>query len=106
MSKAKAALQRPLLFMPASNLRQPLRHRLASRDHVQQQPLLHLRMTFVLGEVAQFVRLGQYAPHFRAEAQRVRQRLEHDEAVARTESVATQGSKAQRVRGVVGEVET
>lgn len=79
---------------------------LARRDKVLEQADIDLGMPFVLGKVADLVRLVQHAPDLGSEAQGVRQHLEDDVAMLRPIALATKCGKAQGMRGVVGEIET
>jgi len=81
------------------------RHDLAGLDQVRQQTLVDVQIAFVLSAVADIMALGQHAPHFWSQTKRVRKRLEHHVSVRGTIAGPAQRGKAQRVRGVVGEVE-
>ena len=80
---------------------QSLRHLAAGGDQVGDQALIDIEIAFVLAQVAHVVAFRQYTPDFRAEAKRMRQQLENNVAIGRTIAVATQGSQAKCMGGVV-----
>jgi len=84
---------------------QPRGHYLTRGDQVGYDAFIDVEVTFVFAEVANLVTLIQDTPHFGAEVERVRQRLEDDVTMIRAKPVMAQSSKAERMRRVVSEVE-
>src|SRR5437879_2910377 len=87
-----------LLFQRGSNSA-------ACGDKIGDNARVDIQIAFVFTEIAQLVALGQHAPDFGAEAERVRQDLKHDVAVLRAIARAAQSGKTKRMRGVVSQVE-
>jgi len=54
---------------------------LARLDQVGQQALVDRQIAFVLSAIADIMTLGKHPPHFRTEAERVREHLKHDVSV-------------------------
>ena len=75
-------------------------------DQAGHQPLVNVQQPLVFAQIPCVVALVQHAPDFRPQAQRVRQHLKDDVALAGAITLPPQRGQAQRVRGVVGQVET
>lgn len=86
------------------NVCQLVRHFPGGFDQVRHQALGDLEVAFVLASIPDIVTLGQNAPDFRAQTERLREHLKHDVAMAGAIASGAERCQAKRVSRVVGQV--
>ena len=79
---------------------------MAGRDKIDHHSVVDEQFAFILALIAQFVTSVQDPPYLGAETERMRKDLKHDIPIRGTISGPTQCGKAERVRCVVGEIES
>jgi len=79
---------------------------LARVYQVGEQALVDVQIAFILPAIAEVVAPGKHPPHLGAETERVREHLKHDVAVRGTIARVAKRGEAERVGGVVGEIES
>ena len=80
--------------------------RVASRDKIDHHSVVDEQFAFILALIAQLVASVENAPYLGAETEGMRKHLKHDIPFGGAISRATQCGKAERVRGVVSEIES
>jgi hypothetical protein len=75
-------------------------------DQVGKQALVDMQIAFIFSAIPEVMAPGKNPPHLGTETERVREHLKDDVSVRGTISGVAQRREAQRVRGVVGEVES
>jgi hypothetical protein len=81
------------------------RNNLACRHQISDDPLIHIQVALVLTKIANVMAFRQNAPHLWSDSKCLRQELKDKIAIGAAIPTSTQRRQAQRVGGVVGQVE-